>query len=54
MKKVVFYSLFFSAIEVHSLENCKWKNEGQSCIIVTETPNTSVFDEKNLNKNKYN
>ena len=53
MKKVVliFLLLVFSAIEVHSLENCKWKNnEGQPCIIVTKTPNTSFFDEKNLNK----
>ena len=53
MKKIIstFLLLFFSSFKALSLENCEWKNnEGQPCIIVTKTPNTSFFDEKNLNK----
>ena len=53
MKKIIsiFLLLAFSSIEALGLENCKWKkNEEQPCIIVTKTPNTSFFDEKNLNK----
>ena len=53
MKKI-FFSLFvliFSSMEALSLEKCEWKNtQGKPCIIITKTPNTTFFDEKNINK----
>ena len=38
-------------MEALSLEKCEWKNtQGKPCIIITKTPNTTFFDEKNINK----
>ena len=34
-----------------SLDNCKWKNPtGTPCLIISKTPNTSKFNEKNIQK----
>ena len=38
-------------LEGRELQNCEWKNDkGKPCLIITKTPNTSFFDEKNINK----
>ena len=53
MKKIFFslIVLIFSSIEALSLEKCEWKNtQGKPCLIITKTPNTTFFDEKNINK----
>ena len=52
MKKI-FFSLFFLvfSLEVKSLEKCEWNNnEAKPCLVVTKTPNSSSFGEKNINK----
>ncbi len=53
MKKIFlsFILLILTSIEALSLEKCEWKNtKGIPCVIITKTPNTSFFDEKNINK----
>ena len=53
MKKILFslFILIFSSIEALSLEKCEWKNtQGKPCLIITKTPNSNFFDEKNINK----
>jgi len=53
MKKIFlsFILLILTSIEALSLEKCEWKNtKGIPCAIITKTPNTSSFDEKNINK----
>ena len=53
MFRVFFYILIFSIItsKVSSLENCEWRNKkGIPCITITKTPNTSIFNEKVINK----
>lgn len=43
--------LLFLSVEAFSLEKCKWKNEdGKPCLIISKTPNTSSFSNKNINK----
>ena len=45
------FFLFFTIFEVKALENCKWKNtNGIPCLIITKTPNSSPYTEKNINK----
>ena len=42
------YLLSFS-LQSEELKNCEWKNtKGEPCLIITKTPNTSFFDEKNI------
>jgi len=53
MKKIYlsFILLILTSIEALSLEKCEWKNtKGLPCAIITKTPNTSSFNEKNTNK----
>ncbi len=53
MKKLllVLILLTFSSLKALSLEKCQWKNvKGKPCLIITKTPNTSSFDENNINK----
>ena len=42
------YLLSFS-LQSKELDKCEWKNpKGLPCLIITKTPNTSSFDEKNI------
>ena len=53
MKKIFlsFILLLLFSIEALSKERCEWKNTlGLPCLIITKTPNTPSFDEKNINK----
>lgn len=53
MKKIFpsFIILVLFSVEALSVEKCQWKNtQGIPCLIITKTPNTSSFDEKNVNK----
>ena len=53
MKKIFlsFTLLVLFSIEALSEERCEWKNTlGLPCLIITKTPNTPSFDEKNINK----
>ena len=49
----IFLSIY--SINVSALENCKWDNrKGVPCLTVSKTPNTSIFNEKNINKKVIN
>ena len=53
MKKIIISSLFLiiSSVKAFSLEKCEWKNDkGEPCLIISKTPNTSSFSQKNINK----
>ena len=51
IKIILLFFLFSYSIEALSLEKCGWKNEeGKPCLIISKTPNTSSFSEKNINK----
>ena len=53
MKKIfiIFFLLILLSKEAFSLEKCRWKNiDGNPCLIITKTPNSSSYGEKNINK----
>ena len=48
---IIFFLLIFSSTKVLSLEKCEWRNiKGKPCLIITKTPNSSSYGEKNINK----
>ena len=50
-KFFIFFLLIFSSTKVLSLEKCEWRNiKGKPCLIITKTPNSSSYGEKNINK----
>ena len=53
MKYIIYFGVFLFLLnfKVHSLEDCKWKNEdGIPCVTITKTTNTSSFNSENVNK----
>ena len=51
LKIIIFFILIISSLEAKIIENCKWDNrEGNPCITVTKTPNTSVYSSDGVSK----
>ena len=48
---IAFFFIILFVNNVLALENCKWDNRaGIPCITVSKTPNTSLFNQDNVNK----
>ncbi len=46
---ILFLSFLISSVQ--ALENCKWNNQkGNPCIIISKTPNTSLYNSQAVNK----
>ena len=51
LRIIFIFILFVFSAKAEQLENCKWDNrEGNPCIVISKTPNTSSYNAQGINK----
>ena len=51
LRIIFIFILFIFSVKAEQLENCKWDNrDGNPCVVISKTPNTSSFSEGSVNK----